>query len=59
MITIAIPVSRISLVEVKKLNYFVTLSLCGVVIAVTMIALLSPGSPALSGSSGPSAPNPH
>lgn len=56
---VAIPVSTISRIEVKKLNYFVTGTLCAGVIGVTLISLLSTESPALSKSSGPSAPNPH
>ncbi len=56
---VAIPVSTISYIEVQKLNYFVTATLCAGVIGVALVSLLSTESPAVSKGSSPSAPNSH
>ena len=55
---VAIPVSKISLIEVKKLNYFTTLFLAGGFIGVTIYLIISTSPPGATGPSGPSPPNP-
>jgi hypothetical protein len=55
---VAIPTSRINLVEVKKLNVPVTLVMAGVVAAITVGAVFLVGAPGASGGSNSQPPTP-
>lgn len=55
-VTVAIPTTKISVVEVKKLNVPVSLALAGVIVAVTVGAIFLIGIPGASGGPGSQPP---